>query len=647
MSVGLRIHVEPLPEGMWADDNRAGAFEEAYRRCQPELVALCRRLLCGRGDPEAIAQEAFVRAWRSLDSFSGARPFWPWVATIARRLCIDQRRRMGRETSNLQAEATMCEGQSEAGPDELLENDEDYRAALLALRRLKPAEQRVITLREVNGWSYDEIAQFEGVSVESVRGSLKRARVRLRESYAKVAHGVPAALGVGGLRRLRLRMVRFGARHPGMSLGSPLPAVVLTDAVVGVVALALGVTAMSPAVDQIAARAGTGVGLVDVGSQAHAPEPDAGFRSPAGIDAAGSSTNQSLAEGNGGGASDGTRLPSLPLPSDGGDTPEKVTFIGVTPSPSYASDGTIFAEGTVTEGCTYVICPVLFRSTDRGRTWQRLTAAGFQGGKVLLPAAFPADARIFSAGPTGLLVSRDGGESFLRAAAIGGGAAISPAFSTGDPRILFAATPGWEYRDDIGAAKPGGLVLPSTALSGTIAFAPDYPRDPRVLVGGSTASGTSSNASAVFLCENGVCDKSVVLPGFVGAAALAVSPDYHLDNTVMAWRASGLFASRDGGRSFVRVAVPGGGDVLDVAFHEGGILALVRTVDAGGAASTTLLRTSDTGQTWSALGSASMQRLASFGVLPDGRILASRAADAGGGIFCSQDGGASWSARCR
>lgn len=185
MSVVVRIHLEPLPEGMWAEDNRVDAFEEMYRRCHPQLVDLCRRILSGRGDPEAIAQEAFVRAWNSLDRFTDARPFWPWVATIARRLCIDNRRRLERETSTLHVQAAVCE-QPPTSPDEVLEVDEEHRSVLLALEQLKPAEQRVITLRDVNGWSYDEIARFEGVTIESIRGSLKRARASLRKTYARL-----------------------------------------------------------------------------------------------------------------------------------------------------------------------------------------------------------------------------------------------------------------------------------------------------------------------------------------------------------------------------------------------------------------------------------------------------------------------------
>jgi len=185
VSIIVKVHLEPLPEGMWADGNRVDAFEVVYRRCHPSLVDLCHRTLSGRGDAEAVAQESFIRAWSSLDRFNGARPFWPWVATIARRLCIDNLRRLDREFSNLHIQARIGQ-QALPAPEDVVEANDEYRSARLALATLTPAEQRVITLRDVRGWSYTEIARFEGVTTESVRGSLKRARASLRKSYARV-----------------------------------------------------------------------------------------------------------------------------------------------------------------------------------------------------------------------------------------------------------------------------------------------------------------------------------------------------------------------------------------------------------------------------------------------------------------------------
>lgn len=188
MTLVLKLHFEPLPERLCGLEDRAVAFEELYRRCHAPLLDLCRRTLCGRGDPEAVAQEAFERAWASMERFNDARPFWPWVATIAKRLCVDHRRRVERETSNRHVEARICEYRPSL-PEEVVEEDDEYRSAVLAFLRLKPAEQRIIKLRDVQGWSYDDIARFEGVTIESVRGSLKRARASLRTSYAGVASG--------------------------------------------------------------------------------------------------------------------------------------------------------------------------------------------------------------------------------------------------------------------------------------------------------------------------------------------------------------------------------------------------------------------------------------------------------------------------
>lgn len=181
----VELQFRSLPDGMWTEEHRLDTFEELYRQSYAALVDLCRRTLCGHGDPEAVAQEAFARAWTSLDRFSGTKPFWPWVATIARRLCIDHRRRLERQCSNLHIEATISEYPVPA-PDELVEVEEEHRCVREALSALRPAEQRVITLRDVDGWSYDEIARVEGVTIEAIRGSLKRARASLRRSLSRL-----------------------------------------------------------------------------------------------------------------------------------------------------------------------------------------------------------------------------------------------------------------------------------------------------------------------------------------------------------------------------------------------------------------------------------------------------------------------------
>src|ERR1041384_2198106 len=90
MAVVLEIQVEPLYRDRGVEDNRSATFASFYARCHAPLVEYCRWALKGAGDPEEIAQEALATAWAQWDRYSPARPFWPWLTTLARRLCINQ-----------------------------------------------------------------------------------------------------------------------------------------------------------------------------------------------------------------------------------------------------------------------------------------------------------------------------------------------------------------------------------------------------------------------------------------------------------------------------------------------------------------------------------------------------------------------------
>lgn len=151
-------------------------FEQLYRRWWPDVVSLCRKLLGRSDEAEDAAQEAFLRAWVARDRYSSAMPFWPWLATIARRLCVDRRRR----TSAVPVRDPLLV--TEAGPERAVVGGDDLRAVLEVLDAMRPRERHVLVRRELDGWSYGRIAAVEGVSVEAVRGSLKRARACLRGS---------------------------------------------------------------------------------------------------------------------------------------------------------------------------------------------------------------------------------------------------------------------------------------------------------------------------------------------------------------------------------------------------------------------------------------------------------------------------------
>ncbi|HVF74325.1 MAG TPA: sigma-70 family RNA polymerase sigma factor [Acidimicrobiales bacterium] len=635
--MALKIHIEPLPEALWARGDRNEVFEELYRRCHPQLVELCRRLLRGNGDAEALAQEAFVRAWLSWERFSGARPFWPWLATIARRLCIDYRRRLDRETRHLHVAAAIDE-RAPIAPDELLETDEEYKSAVLALQRLKPAEQRVITLRDLNGWSYDEIARFEGVTVESIRGSLKRARASLRQSYAKVAAGAPAAVALGPFRGVR-RLIDRTATVANRPMVAAQSACLLDVAAAAVVAV-LGIGAIPLAVPDGPAAPADIVAAPVGASGAQSGESSGVTTSPAGTSNA---SPRSAAAGSENGAS--SPRPLLPL--DGVTAPEDAVFTAFTPSPSYQEDRTVYAVGTAGTGCAGATCPVLFKSVDGGASWTRLAATGLTGGTVMLPPSHASDGRIFIAGPLALSMSTNGGASFEAVTPVGGPAAMSPTFD-GDHRILLGQAPGWEYADNLNAMRPSGLVVNSTSLTAFPAFSPQYAADGLVFIGATTA-GSGGKQSAVFRCEKSLCGQQpAALPGVAGPPSLAVSPSLDRDGMVMAWRGDSLFRSDDRGASFAPTKLPIVGAVRAVAYDPTGRIFVAVRQTGEGVTSGGLLASADGGRTWQVAGGSTAlgQGVETVAVLPDGRIMAGLSADGGRGLLCSKNGGETWGTRC-
>src|SRR5947209_464124 len=194
------------------------------------LVAFGPRQLRAEGDAEALAQEAFLRAWASWDRYSTTRPFWPWVSTIARRLCIDH----GRQQQRARARGIPTEDVAPTEPDEAILALDEYAWARAALAALQPNQQRVLQLREVDRWSYDRIASHEGVSVEAVRGSLKRSRQALRAAYLRLADWTPVVVVLAAARGIGRRLSDQARRtHMAVAVGG------FSDRTVNVLAVAV------------------------------------------------------------------------------------------------------------------------------------------------------------------------------------------------------------------------------------------------------------------------------------------------------------------------------------------------------------------------------------------------------------------------
>jgi len=173
----------------------ASAFEEIVRRHQRRVYAVALRIVRAHDVADDVSQEAFVRAWRSLDRFEAGRPFAPWVCRIAANLAINHVR------SPRAREDGLPEGHLETpgpdpGPLAAVLDDEAGRVLDAAVASL-PAEQRaVFVLRAVEEMSYEAIADALGLSPGTVMSRLFRAREKLARALAPYLG--PAARRKGG-----------------------------------------------------------------------------------------------------------------------------------------------------------------------------------------------------------------------------------------------------------------------------------------------------------------------------------------------------------------------------------------------------------------------------------------------------------------
>lgn len=163
--------------------------EEAARRLvdahKDRLFAFVWRIMRKHDDAEDICQEAFLRAFDSLDSFSSEYRFSTWLFTIGYRLCLNQLRRRKSLTGELD-----FSGLASSEPDAALMLAESEEARLMkqkvweAVDRLSPPQKAAVLLFYREGMSCEEIARTLEIPMATVKSHLHRARGRLRDSLA-------------------------------------------------------------------------------------------------------------------------------------------------------------------------------------------------------------------------------------------------------------------------------------------------------------------------------------------------------------------------------------------------------------------------------------------------------------------------------
>jgi RNA polymerase sigma-70 factor (ECF subfamily) len=161
------------------------AFGVLVDRHGPAMLRYARRLVGGSEvDAGEVVQEAFISAWRSLDSFRGESSLKTWLLRLVHRRAVD----LNRHRRPTPIDDDLISRAMHASTDNPLQEvlDAELLEALQKALDELPWNQRAAwLLREVEGLGYDEIARTMGTTVGSVRGHLHRGRRQLAERMAR------------------------------------------------------------------------------------------------------------------------------------------------------------------------------------------------------------------------------------------------------------------------------------------------------------------------------------------------------------------------------------------------------------------------------------------------------------------------------
>jgi RNA polymerase sigma-70 factor (ECF subfamily) len=171
------------------------AFDLLVLKYQHRLIKLISRYIRDSAEVYDVAQESFLKAYRALPNFRGDSAFYTWLYRIAintaKNHLVSQSRRPP-DSDVDSSEAEQFDGESElkeyATPERMLLKEEIERTVIDAIDQLPQDLRTAITLRELEGMSYEEIAQTMDCPIGTVRSRIFRAREAINKRLEPLLH---------------------------------------------------------------------------------------------------------------------------------------------------------------------------------------------------------------------------------------------------------------------------------------------------------------------------------------------------------------------------------------------------------------------------------------------------------------------------
>jgi len=165
------------------------AFEMIIEDYQKKVFNIALRMIGNHDDASELAQEVFIRIYKSIKNFKGESSLSTWIYRITTNVCLDElRKRKNKNVVSLDEDVKHEDGEikrqvEDTGPtpDIIAEKNEIRRVVKEAILSLPEDQRTVIILRDIQGFSYDEIAKIMNCPEGTVKSRINRSRQILRD----------------------------------------------------------------------------------------------------------------------------------------------------------------------------------------------------------------------------------------------------------------------------------------------------------------------------------------------------------------------------------------------------------------------------------------------------------------------------------
>ena len=181
-------------------DGELSSFEKLVSRYQNKILGYSARMLNDHEEAEDVAQEVFIKAYRSLDSFRGDSSFSTWIYRIATNLCIDRMRSKKRRPQQAYSLDEPIDKEEDKGgreiadysgePGRAIEREELRRRVREVMAEMPEKMRTILVMCDMQGMAYEDIAKVLDCPIGTVKSRLFHARADLGRRLRPYVSGV-------------------------------------------------------------------------------------------------------------------------------------------------------------------------------------------------------------------------------------------------------------------------------------------------------------------------------------------------------------------------------------------------------------------------------------------------------------------------